>query len=139
MLLKGVLIIAPMLLLSGCDWWSSSSNDDVAGQQDSGIYFDISSVDYAAVTVDDSALDSGARQLVAQCAQCHGTFGIAVADWPDLYGGSRQISNWMVEYQDADVYSDNMMHLHALAYSETEVELMKTYFRKVDYVAPEGE
>lgn len=120
------------LSLSGCLDSSGSSNGD--DEINSGIYFDISSVDYSAVSVDASAADlaSGARLLAAQCAQCHGTYGVAVREWPDLWGSGRQIGNWMNQYQDVN-YADNMMHVHALGYSEDEVNLLKSYYPKIAY------
>ncbi len=121
----------PLVLLGGC---LGSSSDDPEST-DSGIHFDISSVDYAAITVDESELAAGARLLSSQCAQCHGTYGVAVAEWPDLWGSGNQIGYWMKEYQDANTYSDNVMHLHALAYTDDEVNLLKSYFAKVDYAA----
>ncbi|MDX1347836.1 MAG: hypothetical protein R3189_06270 [Thiomicrorhabdus chilensis] len=118
--------------LSGCLDSSGSLNGD--DEINSGIYFDISSVDYSAVTVDASAADlaPGARLLAAQCAQCHGTYGVAVREWPDLWGSGRQIGNWMSQYQDVN-YEDNMMHVHALGYTDDEVNLLKTYYPKIAY------
>lgn len=120
------------LSLSGCLDSSGSSNGE--DEINSGIYFDISSVDYSAVSVEASAADlaSGARLLASQCAQCHGTYGVAVREWPDLWGSGRQISSWMSAYQDVS-YADNMMHVHALGYSEDEVTLLKAYYPKIVY------
>ncbi|MEA1988228.1 MAG: hypothetical protein U9N57_03320 [Pseudomonadota bacterium] len=130
------LIVAFMspILLGGC--FSSSESDEVV-DTDSGIYFDISSVDYAAISVDESTLALGARQLAAQCAQCHGTYGVAVRNWPDLHDASG-LSNTMLEYQDVDVYGGSSMHLHALAYTADEVNLLKTYYSKVSYTPAAG-
>lgn len=124
-----VVAMLSSLALTGC-FDSSSQNDEI----NSGIYFDISSVDYDAVTVDASVatLAPGARLLASQCAQCHGTYGVAVREWPDLWGSGRQISNWMNLYQDAN-YADNMMQLHALGYTADEVDLLKTYYPKIEY------
>ena len=129
-----------VLLLGGC----SDSSDEAIN---SGIYFDTSSVDYSSVIVNASAnsigeadsLAVGARLLASQCAQCHGTYGVAVREWPDLWGSGRQISNWMTEYQDVDLYKDNMMYMHALAYTSDEVLLLKSYYPKISYTAPVGE
>ncbi|WP_040727601.1 hypothetical protein [Thiomicrorhabdus sp. Kp2] len=128
-----ILIGLSVLALQGC--FESSSEDKII---DSGIYFDITSVNYAGITVDSAGVDAlpaGARLLASQCAQCHGTFGVAVRDWPDLWGGGRQISNWMNDYQDAGIYSDDMMHLHALAYTSAEVDLLKSYYPEISYVS----
>ncbi len=128
-----------VLVLGGC----SDSSDEAIN---SGIYFSIDDVDYSAVIVDASAnsigdVDSlavGARLLASQCAQCHGSYGVAVRDWPDLWGSGRQISTWMTDYQDA-AYLDNMMYMHAIAYTSAEVDLLKSYYPKIAYTAPVGE
>lgn len=136
--LHSLWLIVPFIspiLLGGC--FGSSESDEVADTADSGIYFDISSVDYAAISVDESTLALGARQLAAQCAQCHGTYGVAVRNWPDLYDASG-LSNTMQEYQDADIYGASSMHLHALAYTADEVDLLKTYYSKVTYTPAAG-
>ena len=122
--------------LGGC--FNSSSDSGASGElpiTDSGIYFDITSVNYAAISVDPSEayLEPGARLLAAQCAQCHGTYGVAVRDWPDLWGGGRKIGKAMVDYQNEEVYRDNMMYVHALAYTPEEVNLLKSYYPKVTY------
>jgi len=124
------------LFLVGC-FGSSSSTDDVV--EDSGIYFPIDAVDYSAITFDPGVdgLDAGARLLASQCAQCHGTYGVAVRDWPDLHG-SGAVGTAMTTYQDLS-YVNNMMHLHALAYTTDEVTLLKSYYSKVNYTPLAGE
>ena len=97
------------------------------------INFPIDGVDYSKVSVDDRNMSSGARQLAAQCAQCHGTYGVAVADWPDLWGPGRSIGKWMQDYQSIEDYKDNVMHMHAVTYSTEEVQLMKEYYENVTY------
>lgn len=125
------------LILVGCFGSSSGTDDGVA--EESGIYFPIDGVDYSAITLDPGAdgVDAGARLLASQCAQCHGTYGVAVRDWPDLYG-SGAVGTAMTTYQDLS-YVDNMMHLHALAYTEDEVTLLKSYYSKVNYTPLAGE
>jgi len=126
-------------MISGCN---GSSSDDAADDQvaDSGIVFDIASVNYAGITVDETEVDlaPGARLLASQCAQCHGTYGVSVRDWPALWGEERRISKWMNDYQDEE-YESSSMHIHALAYTEDEVNLLKTYYPKVTYTEAEGE
>ncbi|BCN94193.1 hypothetical protein THMIRHAM_19780 [Thiomicrorhabdus immobilis] len=126
-------VLLPIFLV-GC--FESSSSEQIS---DSGIYFPIDSVDYSAVTLDPAAtnLPAGARLLASQCAQCHGTYGVAVANWPDLYG-SGAVGTAMTDYQDLS-YVDNMMHLHALAYTEAEVDLLKSYYSKVNYTPAGGQ
>ena len=147
--LKGLMLMVSLLsvsLLGGC-FESSSSSDLVENNiPESGITFDIATVNYAGITVDASEADllPGARLLAAQCAQCHGTYGVAVRDWPDLWGGgaeNRQIGNAMLTYQDETLYSNNMMYVHALAYTPEEVDLLKSYYPKISYDenAVEGE
>ncbi len=135
-ILRVFVLIIPVLVLSGCDWWDSDSSNEFVESDDSGIYFDISSVDYAAISVNENSLEPGARQLAAQCAQCHGTYGVAVRNWPDLWGSDRGITSAMQDYQ-SETYADNVMHMHALAYTPEEVELLKSYYPKVDYAAGE--
>jgi len=96
------------------------------------VHFPIDTVDYSAVSVDEENMSLGARQLAAQCAQCHGTYGVAVAEWPDLWGPNRRIGGWMKDYQDP-AYIDNIMYMHAVTYSTQEVKLMKEYYDKVTY------
>ena len=52
---------------------------------------------------------------------------------PDLWGGGRKIGKAMVDYQNEEVYRDNMMYVHALAYTPEEVNLLKSYYPKVTY------
>ena len=125
------------LFLVGCFGSSSETDEEVV--EGSGIYFPIDGVDYSAITLDPGAdgVSAGARLLASQCAQCHGTYGVAVRDWPDLYG-SGAVGTAMTTYQDLS-YVDNMMHLHALAYTSAEVELLKSYYSKVNYTPLAGE
>jgi len=128
-----LLAVLTAFTLSGCFLTESNSSNDDEESSELDIRFDISGVDYAAITVDETGLDAGARLLASQCAQCHGTYGVAVRDWPDLWGSGRHTGSWMNDYQDADLYSDNMMHLHALAYTSDEVSLLRSYYDVVDY------
>jgi len=99
---KILAIAATGFMLSACFDSSSSNNSNIPEKEDSGIYFDLTGVDYSAITVDDSLLPAGSRLLASQCAVCHGTYGVAVRDWPDLWGSGRRISGWMTDYQDPD-------------------------------------
>ncbi|WP_321325996.1 hypothetical protein [Thiomicrorhabdus sp.] len=130
------LVAMPLLMsvfITGC--FESSSSDGVA---DSGIYFPIDGVDYSAISLDSgvNGLAPGARLLASQCAQCHGTYGVAVANWPDIYGPGG-VGNAMTTYQDVS-YIDNMMYMHAKAYTTDEVDLLKTYYSKVIYTPAGG-
>ncbi len=135
-ILLGVSLVSSILMV-GCFTTSTSTAPDGEVVTDSGIYFDIDSVDYSAITLSGGALAPGARLLASQCAQCHGTFGVAVSGWPELWG-SGAVGNWMTVYQDP-AYADNMMHLHALAYTPEEVVLIKSYYSKVNYTPAVGE
>lgn len=128
-----ILLSILLFILVGCDNKSKPPVECDPSIPESGIHFDITGVDYSAVSVDESNMTAGAKQLAAQCAQCHGTYGIAVADWPDLWGSGREIGKWMQEYQDTEQYIDNVMYLHAIAYTEEEVKLIKEYYEKVSY------
>ena len=123
---KIILVLVSGLMLGGCFNDSGSvqyviddPSDIVDGTQpptvecdssipESGIHFDITGVDYSAVTVVDldesNATLAGARQLAAQCAQCHGTYGVAVGatveNWPSLWGTGRGIAKTMKDYND---------------------------------------
>ena len=134
-----------MSLLGGCLDASTSSDDDLDKIADmvvpeSGINFDIATVNYAGITVDETDLVVGSRMLAAQCAQCHGSYGVAVRDWPNLWGSS-SVSRVVLDYQDEALYGESSMHLHALAYTEEEVNLLKAYYSKVTYdaAAEQGE
>jgi len=134
-IISSITVLSTALILSACGGSSSSSSPEI--ENDSGIYFDISTVNYSAVTVDETGLPSGARVLASQCAVCHGTYGVAVRDWPDLWGSNRRISGWMNDYQDPALYADNLMHVHALAYTVDEVDLLKSYYQAVTYTGGE--
>ena len=136
--LKILIMLLSVMILVGC---SSGGGGDSGGEKvDSGIYFDISGVDYSAVSVDESELVSGARLLASQCAQCHGTYGVAVVGWPDLWGSGRQISKWMGDYNDISEYGDSMMYLHSgITYTIDEINLIKTYYDGVLYTPTGGE
>lgn len=88
-ILKILIMLLSIIVLVGCSGsGGGDSSTEAAGEEsvDSGIYFDISGVDYSAISVDESGLAAGARLLASQCAQCHGTYGVAVSEWPDLWG-----------------------------------------------------
>ncbi len=129
---KVLLILVSIFVVGGLSSCSSSSN-----KVDSGIQFDITEVNYHAVSIDEGELEVGARLLAAQCAQCHGTYGVAIADWPSLWGSGRGISKNMEEYQDTKKVN-NVMHLHALTYTNEEIQLIKSYYEKITYSVAEG-
>ena len=112
---------------------------------ESGIHFDIKSVDYSAVNVveldESNATLIGARQLAAQCAQCHGTFGVAVGDtvenWPSLWGTGRSIAKTMKDYNDTE-YEYSAMHIHSsMTYTQDQIKLIQTYYKNVTYTGGE--
>ena len=108
---------------------------------ESGIHFDITGVDYNAITVNDSNLSAGAQQLAAQCAQCHGTYGVAVGEtvehWPSLWGSGRNIAGTMKDYNDTD-YAYSAMHVHStVSYTLDEIKLIQEYYEKVTYTGGE--
>ena len=71
-----------------------------------------------------------ARNLAAQCANCHGTNGKSVAEVPSLAG---QPANAMVQkmkdYRDGKLPA-SIMHQLAKGYSDEQVALMADYFSK---------
>ena len=130
-----ILALLSVLIAGGC---SDDSSNPVSN--DSGIYFDISNVDYSAVSVDESSLAPGAKQVAAQCAQCHGTYGVAAAGWPSLWGGDRNITRAMTQYADPDLHGDSAMHIHSLiTYTLEDIDLINSYYNKVTYTAEGGE
>ncbi len=161
---KIVLILVSGLMLGGCFNDSGSvqyviddpSDEIVDGTQpptvecnssipESGIHFDITGVDYSAVTVVDldesNATLTGARQLAAQCAQCHGTYGVAVGatveNWPSLWGTGRNIAKTMKDYNDS-AYDYSAMHIHSsMTYTQDQIKLIQTYYENVTYTGEE--
>ena len=71
-----------------------------------------------------------ARNLAAQCANCHGTNGKSVAEVPSLAG---QPANVMVQkmkdYRDGKLPA-SIMHQLAKGYSDEQVALMAEFFSK---------
>ena len=147
-ILLGVLVT---LMVSGCS--SKSSKSDVeddnlpvvecnASIPESGIHFDITGVNYAEIRLDDSnASLSEARQLAAQCAQCHGTFGVALGDtvenWPSLWGKGRGIAKAMKDYNSTD-YAYSAMHIHSsMTYSQEQIKLIQAYYENIAYTGGE--
>ena len=71
-----------------------------------------------------------ARNLAAQCANCHGTNGKSVAEVPSLAGQSAAtIVQKMKDYRDGKL-SASVMHQLAKGYSDEQVVLMADYFSK---------
>lgn len=70
------------------------------------------------------------RNLVAQCANCHGTNGKSVAEVPSLAGQSAaMIAQKMKDYRDGKLPA-TLMHQLAKGYTEEQVALMADYFSK---------
>ncbi len=71
-----------------------------------------------------------ARNLAAQCANCHGTNGRSVAEVPSL---ATQPANVLVQkmkdYRDGRLPA-SIMHQLAKGYSDEQVALMADYFSK---------
>ena len=71
-----------------------------------------------------------ARNLAAQCANCHGTDGKSVAEVPSLAGQSvNVIVQKMKDYRDGKLPA-SIMHQLAKGYSDDQVALMADYFSK---------
>lgn len=71
-----------------------------------------------------------ARNLAAQCANCHGTNGKSVAVVPSLAGQpANQIVQKMKDYRDGKLPA-SIMHQLAKGYSDEQVALMADYFSK---------
>lgn len=71
-----------------------------------------------------------ARNLAAQCANCHGTNGKSVSEVPSLAGQpATVIVQKMKDYRDGKLPA-SIMHQLAKGYSDEQVALMADYFSK---------
>ncbi|MCC7068418.1 MAG: c-type cytochrome [Burkholderiales bacterium] len=71
-----------------------------------------------------------ARNLAAQCANCHGTNGRSVAEVPSLAGQAATVLiNKMQDYKDGKQPSTIMQQL-AKGYTDEQIALMADYFSK---------
>ena len=71
-----------------------------------------------------------ARNLSAQCANCHGTNGKSVAEVPSLAGQPANVLvQKMKDYRDGKLPA-SIMHQLAKGYSDEQVALMADYFSK---------
>ena len=71
-----------------------------------------------------------ARNLAAQCANCHGTNGKSVAEVPSLAGQpATVIVQKMKDYRDGKLPA-SIMHQLTKGYSDEQVALMADYFSK---------
>ena len=71
-----------------------------------------------------------ARNLAAQCANCHGTNGKSVAEVPSLAGQpAAAMVQKMKDYRDGKLPA-SVMHQLAKGYTDEQVVLMADYFSK---------
>ena len=71
-----------------------------------------------------------ARNLAAQCANCHGTNGHSVAEVPSLAGQNAAVLvNKMKDYKDGKQQA-TIMHQLAKGYSDEQIALIADYFSK---------
>lgn len=71
-----------------------------------------------------------ARNLAAQCANCHGTNGKSVAEVPSLAGQPASVLvQKMKDYRDGKLPA-SIMHQLAKGYSDEQVALMAAYFSR---------
>ena len=71
-----------------------------------------------------------ARNLAAQCANCHGTNGKSVAEVPSLAGQpAAVIVQKMKDYRDGKLPA-SIMHQLSKGYTDDQVALMADYFSK---------
>lgn len=71
-----------------------------------------------------------ARNLAAQCANCHGTNGKSVAEVPSLAGQSAAVLvSKMKDYKDGKQPA-TIMHQLAKGYSDEQIALIADYFSK---------
>lgn len=72
-----------------------------------------------------------ARNLAAQCANCHGTNGKSVAEVPSLAGQPANVlAQKMKDYRDGKLPA-SIMHQLAKGYNDEQVALMADYFSKL--------
>jgi cytochrome subunit of sulfide dehydrogenase len=71
-----------------------------------------------------------ARNLAANCANCHGTNGKSVSDVPSLAGVSANVTiQKMKDYRDGKLPA-TIMHQLAKGYTDEQVALIADYFAK---------
>jgi cytochrome c553 len=70
----------------------------------------------------------GARLLASQCFQCHGTEGISITGIDSLREESDEIAEEMFEMKYSN-QPDDIMHRHAMGYSDEEIRSIDAYFR----------
>lgn len=71
-----------------------------------------------------------ARNLAAQCANCHGTNGRSVADVPSLAGQSAAVLvNKMKDYKDGKQQA-TIMHQLSKGYTDEQIALIADYYSK---------
>lgn len=70
----------------------------------------------------------GARLLASQCFQCHGTEGISITGIDSLREESDEIAEEMFEMKYSN-QPDDIMHRHAIGYSDEEIRSIDAYFR----------
>lgn len=71
-----------------------------------------------------------ARNLAAQCANCHGTNGKSVADVPSLAGQSAAVLvNKMKDYKDGKQQA-TIMHQLSKGYTDEQIALIADYYSK---------
>lgn len=71
-----------------------------------------------------------ARNLAAQCANCHGTNGKSVAEVPSLAGVAANVTiQKMKDYRDGKLPA-TIMHQLAKGYTDEQVALIADYFSK---------
>ena len=71
-----------------------------------------------------------ARNLAAQCANCHGTNGRSVADVPSLAGQSAAVLvNKMKDYKDGKQQA-TIMHQLSKGYTDEQIALIADFYSK---------
>ncbi len=71
-----------------------------------------------------------ARNLAAQCANCHGTNGRSVGEVPSLAGQSAAVLvNKMKDYKDGKQQA-TIMHQLSKGYTDEQIALIADYFSK---------
>lgn len=116
--------------LSGCGADTYADNDK---EDDDDAVISISQVNNLTSEVstslnnvaENTSLPVQARLLAAQCAQCHGTFGLSVTQIDSIQNEADELLEEMAEYRTKTTH---IMYPHALAYTDQELTWMSQYF-----------
>jgi sulfide dehydrogenase cytochrome subunit len=117
---KNTLIVG----ILGLGLWLTACNKDLSEKEDSNL----TSRNNADVVPKAAMADLPGRTLAANCFQCHGTNGYA-GELKIAGQGAGGIIDNFTEFR-AESPRDNIMNLHAYAYTPEEIKIIAEYFAK---------